>query len=56
MVAEVGFEPTTSGLWGRQADLCSTPRHRYRSHLERYLINSNCLVLSFCLICTILAK
>ena len=29
MVAEVGFEPTTSGLWARRATSCSTPRYKY---------------------------
>ena len=27
MFAEVGLEPTTSGLWTRRAATCSTPRH-----------------------------
>ena len=27
LVAEVGLEPTTSGLWARRATNCSTPRY-----------------------------
>ena len=30
MVAEEGFEPTTSGLWAQRATSCSTPRYKWR--------------------------
>ena len=30
MVAEEGFEPSTSGLWARRATSCSTPRFKWR--------------------------
>ena len=31
MVAGIGFEPTTFGLWARRANLCSTPLYKNTS-------------------------
>ena len=39
MVAEIGFEPTTFGLWARRATNCSTPRHEDRIKFHLRLIS-----------------